>query len=123
VSLLYSVAHAAEPADIGTEAVREVLAEYRAALEQKDIERLAALYVSFTDSRRRAQQEYFDNAADLAIEIADVTVEPHAGGLVVSYTRRDDFVDRKSRRAIRLEVRLTRVFVRQGDTWKIGGKP
>lgn len=116
-------AYADEAVGIDIDGVRRVLAEYRGALEAKDVERLASLYVSFAASRREAQQRYFDNADDLKIEIADITVEPHATGLLVTYTRRDAFTDRTSKREVRLEVRLSRIFVRQGDTWKIGGKP
>lgn len=119
----YSTAYAAEAEGGDNEPVRRVLAAYRTTLQNKDLDGLAALYVSFSSSRRAAQQQYFDSAVDLEIEVDDIVVEPHATGLVVSYTRRDRFTDRTSGRAVRLEVRLTRIFVRDGDTWKIGGKP
>jgi TolB-like protein len=103
--------------------IGQVLEEYRSALQAKDVDRLARLYVRFPQRRREAQQEYFDNVDSLEIEIADVTIAPHPAGRVVEYTRRDRFVDRRSNQPVRLEVRLTRVFIRVGDTWRIGGKP
>ena len=102
-------------------AVRAVVEEYRRALEHKDLDQLAALYVSFPPRQREALQTYLDNAVDFAVEFADVTVAPHGQDVAVSYTRRDRFVDKASGKPVRLEVRLTRVLVPEGGTWKITG--
>ena len=115
-------AYAAEDAVADEGAVRALFAEYEDALQAQDIERLAALYVSFSDRRREALRVYFANTLDYEAEIADVTVIPRGTETAVSYTRRDRFVDRGTGKAINLEVRLTRIVVREGDTWKIRGK-
>jgi len=116
------VAYADETPSDAEGAVRRLFEAYRQALQAKDVERLATLYLSFSTRRREALRAYFDNALDYHVEIADVTVVPHGAETVVSYTRRDRFVDRGTGKAINLEVRLTRIVVREGDAWKIRGK-
>ncbi|MBI3783235.1 MAG: caspase family protein [Deltaproteobacteria bacterium] len=118
-----SVAYAAEinPATEGE--VRKLIEDYRQALERKDLDRLAQLYVSFPTRRRESLRQYFENARQFAVEVADLTMMPHGDDIVVSYTRRDHFIDGESGKPVNLEVRLTRVVVRQGGTWKIAGKP
>ena len=64
---------------------------------------------------------YLDNAADLKIEIANVSVEPRGKDVAVSYARRDQFVDKESGKPARLEVRLTKILVYEGGKWKIAG--
>ena len=39
----------------------------------------------------------------------------------MSYTRRDQFVDKQSAKAQHLEVRLTKILVRENGKWKITG--
>lgn len=113
----------AEPTAGQTErAIRMLFEEYQGALQAKDIDRLAALYVSFSPRRREALRDYFANALDYQAEIADVTVMPRGAEVAVSYTRRDRFTDRGTGKAINLEVRLNRIVVREGETWKIRGK-
>jgi hypothetical protein len=50
-----------------------------------------------------------------------VTITPQGEDVAVSFTRRDRFVDTKTGRLVRLEVRLTKVLTREQGTWKIGG--
>ena len=120
---LEGTAHAAETENAAEIEVRQLLEEYRRALEQKDLDRLATLYVSFSSQRRDALRAYLENAADFAVELADVTVTPHGRDMAVSYTRRDRFVDRASGKPVRLEVRLTRIVVHEDGKWKIAGRP
>ena len=103
--------------------VRQVLEEYRRALEQKDLDHMAALYVSFPARQRDALRVYLDNAAGLSVEVVDVTIAPRGDGVAVSYTRRDQFVDKGSSKPQRLEVRLTKILVREDGKWKIAGGP
>ena len=112
---------AAEPTGDPAIEVRQVIEEYRAALERKDLDRLAALYVSFSARQRDALRAYLDNATGLTVEVSDVTVEPHGEEVAVSYTRRDQFVDKQSAKAQHLEVRLTKILVRENGKWKITG--
>ena len=117
--MLSPPAYAEEPGpDVDTQ-VLEVLEEYRGALQQKDLDRLAALYVSFTPRQRDALHEYLQNAAGLIVELSDVSVAQHADGVAVSYTRRDRFIDTVSGKPQRLEVRLTKILVRDNGQWKM----
>ena len=99
--------------------VREVLEEYRVALENKDLDHLAGLYVVFSTRQRDALHEYLQNAAGLTVELADVTVAPLGDAIAVTYTRRDHFIDRESGKPQHLEVRLTKILVPDDGGWKI----
>lgn len=98
------------------------LERYRQAVEAKDVERVAALYVSFSERQRRALAGYFATAPDLRIKLTNVKIAPDESGLAVTFTRRDEFTDAKSGRPVQLEVRLTKVLVQEDGEWKIGGK-
>ncbi len=100
--------------------VRALLDRYRLALEAKDIDAIAATYVSFSERQRRALEKYLADAKDLVVEINEITVTPHEGGVDVSFVRRDRFTDAESGRPVRLEVRLTKLLVQEQSTWKIG---
>ena len=102
------------PAPVG-----QVLEEYRVALENKDLDQLAGLYVTFSDRQRQALREYMENAAGLTVELADVTVAPLGDAVAVTYTRRDHFIDRESGKPQRLEIRLTKILVPDNGGWKI----
>ncbi len=100
--------------------VRALLERYRLALQQKDLDAVAALSVSFSDRQRAALRAYFANADNFVVEIADVTVTRGDDGVTVSFLRRDRFDDAESGRPVRLEVRLTKMVVQEQATWKIG---
>jgi len=50
-----------------------------------------------------------------------VQVELRGNTVAVSFTRRDQFVDRESGKPTRLEVRLTKIFSRDNGKWRIAG--
>jgi len=102
------------PAPVG-----QVLEEYRVALENKNLDHLATLYVAFSERQRDALRAYMENATGLTVELADVTVAPLGDGVAVTYTRRDHFIDRESGKPQRLEVRLTKILVPDNGGWKI----
>ncbi len=104
-------------------AARELLERYRNALERKDIEAFAALYLEFPAERRTTLQRYWQAAEGLRVDIESVHVQVQGEELVVSFLRRDRFVDRESGKPVTLEVRLTRRLVPVAGGWKIGGKP
>ena len=119
-SLLFGLIATAEAAEPGAEeGARQLLEEYRTALEAKQIDRLSALYVAFSEQQRRALQLYLDNATDLSVEVSDIVVTAQGDDVTVSFTRRDRFTDRESGRAVRLEVRLTKTVVKEGAAWKL----
>jgi len=101
--------------------VRDMLERYRAALQTKNLDEIAALYVSFSERQRDALRGYLANAKDLTVELADIVITSHGSDVAVSFTRHDRFIDAQSNRPVRLEVRLTKVLVREQGTWKIGG--
>ena len=103
--------------------VAALLQGLRAALEAKDVDRVAAHYVQFSDRQRQAIQAYMDAADNLEIELTDIDVAREAGTSIVTFTRRDRFDDRKTGRKVRLEVRLSKRLAFVDGTPKIGSTP
>lgn len=119
-ALVWPAAFAADvPAEVDQQ-VRALLERYRRAVESKDLGEVAAAYATFSDRQRTALRTYLDTANDLSVEITDVSITPQEGGYLVSFVRRDRFTDASSGRPVRLEVRLTKVLVREQSSWKIG---
>lgn len=114
---LATAAYAGESVDPTAE-VQQLLETYRGALERKDLDALAALYRYFSARQREALRVYLENASDLRVELADVAIEPRGADVTVTYTRRDRFVDKESAKPQRLEVRLTKILVREQGAWK-----
>jgi TolB-like protein len=115
---LASVA-AAQTATEGTEELaRQLLESYRRAQEEGNLDQIAALHVSFSESRRKAIQAYLVNIEDLRVRFTGVQVQPHGQDLAVSYTRVDEFVDKETGEDLSLEVRVTKFLVRDGGGWK-----
>lgn len=115
------VAYAAEVTPQVDAEVRALLDEYRHALERADVDEVASLTATFSERQRAALRAYLANAEGLTVELTDIAITPHDDGVAVSFTRRDRFVDRQTQRPVRLEVRLTKVLVREQGSWKIGG--
>lgn len=113
-------AYAAEVSAEADEQIRAMLERYRQAVEVKNVDAVAALYVAFSERQRDALRAYLATANDLVVELADISITPQDAGVVVSFTRRDRFTDAKSGRPVRLEVRLTKVLLQEQSTWKIG---
>ncbi|HUI25121.1 MAG TPA: caspase family protein [Candidatus Kryptonia bacterium] len=117
--LAAGAAYAEEPPPDVSGAVHAFLEDYRRALETKDLARLATLYVAFPDEQREIVRAYLDNADQLVIAITDVTVQPQGAEVITSFKRSDKFVDHKTGRSVRLEVRLTKVLRHENGTWRI----
>ena len=96
----------AQPAGAGIEEVTAFLESLRLALQNKDLDQIAAHYLTFPQRQRLALEAYLGVADNLNIEISDTSVKEQDGNLVVSFTRRDRFDDTKTERPVRLEVRL-----------------
>lgn len=122
-ALLLPAAHAEALSPEIEEAVRALVERYRRAVQDKQIDAVAATYVTFSERQRAALASYLGNAEDLQVEVDDLRLTPHDDGIAVSFVRRDRFTDASSGRPVRLEVRLTKIVVRDQDTWKIGGGP
>ena len=116
-----SFASTAWAADPDEEAIRAVLAEWAAALQAKDINRVAAVSLAMDDAQKTALTRYFENADKLAIAIADVDVLVAGDEALATFTRKDSFVDKRSGRDMQLEVRLSSELARDGARWKMKG--
>lgn len=102
--------------------IKQVLNEYMRAYQDKDLDSLAKLYVSFPPSQGEALRAYLSNANDLSVELDEVNVlEAQADTASVSYTRRDHFTEKATGKQINLEVRLKKSFVRVEGKWKFAG--
>jgi TolB-like protein/ketosteroid isomerase-like protein len=119
---LLHAAMAQAPATDAERAARAVLEEYRQAQERGDLDRLASLYVSFPPSQRQKIDAYVKDAAKLRVDFVDVKILPRANDLAVSYTRRDNFIDKDTGEPVSLEVRVTKFLVQDGGTWKFAAE-
>ncbi len=111
----------AEAADGDEEAIRVVLLEWAAALQAKDLDRVAAVTIDMADAQRTALARYFDNAERLSVSVADVDVLVAGDEALATFTRRDSFLDKRSGRDMQLEVRLSSQLERNGGRWKLRG--
>lgn len=100
-------------------AIRDLLERYRAAMESGDAEALRPLYRGLSDEQVAAQERYFENVRDLEVGIDEIDLAVVGDEAVVSYTRKDRFVDRRTGRTMDIAVRLTKTLVRDGDAWKL----
>ncbi len=103
-----------------TAMVPEFLESLRQTLQDKNVDGVATHYVAFSERQRSALQAYMDVADNLVVELSDIAVDKEGSDLVVSFTRRDRFDDKKTARPVRLEVRLNKILVLHDGALKIG---
>src|SRR5262249_39302299 len=101
--------------------VKDLLEQYRRAMESRELKTLAFLYAEFPPEQQAAQQKYFDTVRDLRIAIDHIDIAVVGDEAVASYTRTDDFVDIRSGREMHLAVRLTKTLLKQAGAWKLAG--
>ena len=101
--------------------VAALLEAYRAALEHKDVEAVAAVHVSLNDEQRAGFDRYFESADGLKVSVDDIDVLLDGDEGVVTFTRRDVFRDRNSDKEVELEVRLSTIVVRKDGKWLMRG--
>jgi len=106
-------------ADDVEQEVRSLLEEYRRAHVAKDLDRLAAVYVSFPAHQREATGAYLQNALGLEVEISDIEIASHDKELTVSFLRRDRFTDSETGEATVVEIRVIKILVRDNGAWKL----
>ena len=99
--------------------VRTLLEQYRAAIEQKDLDRIGALQVAIPTEQHAALQRYFDAATDLQVTFADLDVVVDGARAVANLTRDDRFHDARTGRDINLRLRVTARLRKLGETWKM----
>jgi TolB-like protein/ketosteroid isomerase-like protein len=117
--LAASRAVAAEPTD-RTE-ILALIEGYRRAMEAREVQTLAAMYIELGPEQRAAQQRYIDNVRDLRIGIDNVDIAVVGDEAVVSYTRTDDFLDARTGRPMHVAVRLTKTLRKVEGAWKLAG--
>jgi TolB-like protein/ketosteroid isomerase-like protein len=115
-----SAAWAAEPS-APEPAIRALLEAYRAALEKKDVEAVAAVHVELAAEQRTGFERYFESADDLHVTLSDVDVLVEGDEALATFTRRDVFHDRQSGKPVELEVRLSSVVVQRDGHWLMMG--
>jgi adenylate cyclase len=108
-------------ADDGAADVAALLETYRAALERKDVDAVAAVHVSLNEEQRAGFDRYFASAAELRVTVGDIDVLLDGDEGVVTFTRRDVFRDRTSDKEVELEVRLSSIVVRKDGHWLMRG--
>ena len=111
----------ADPADADEEEIRAAILEWAAALQARDLTRIAAVMVDVGDTQRAALTRYFENVDRLSISVSDIDVLVAGEEALATFTRRDSFVDKRSGRDLQLEVRLSSELVRTGGRWKLRG--
>src|SRR5262249_56211224 len=94
--------------DDGREEVLAFLERYRKAIEAGDLSTLAELYVQFPEEQRTALVRYFKDSTDLRVKLEDIDVAIAGDEAVVSYTRKDDFVDVPTGRPMHVSGRVTK---------------
>jgi ketosteroid isomerase-like protein/TolB-like protein len=99
--------------------VMAFLERYRKAIEARDLDTLAGLYVEFPAEQRTALARYFGDATDLRVKLEDVDVAVAGDEAMVSYTRIDDFVDAPTGRPIHVSGRMTKLLRRTDGRWQL----
>ena len=105
--------------DAGRDEVMAFLERYRKAIEAQDLDTLASLYVEFPPEQRAALVHYFKDSADLRVKLEDVDVAIAGDEAIVSYTRKDDFVDAPTGRPMHVSGRVTKLLRRAGGRWQL----
>jgi ketosteroid isomerase-like protein/TolB-like protein len=100
-------------------AVRQLLEKYRAALEAKDLDRLATVQEDLSEGQRQALLRYFDNAHGLKIQFSNLDILVEGDEALATFTRDDVFKDVRSGREMHLEVRMSSVLAKQAGGWRI----
>ena len=72
-----------------------------------------------SDKQRAARVRYFENTTDLQVAIQDVRIAVRGNDAIVSYTREDQFTDKRTGKGVKVDVRLTKSLARIEGQWKI----
>jgi len=99
--------------------IRATLERYRRACELKDLDVLATVYDHLSPAQIEANRRYFENAHDLSVAFEEIDVAVGQDEAVVSYTRRDRFVDGETDEPTKVDIRLTKKLVRIEGAWKL----
>jgi len=111
----------AQEVDPEERAIHALLQRYESALESESVDQLATLQLEMSPKQRESLQRYFTHADELIVTIVDVDVLVEGDEAVVTFTRQDTFVDARSNRQMKLEVRISGLLEKQEGAWKIRG--
>ena len=103
----------------GRKEILDFLERYRTAIEARDLDALARLYVEFPAEQRAALARYFQDSTDLRVKLEDVDVAIAGDEAIVSYTRKDDFVDTPTGRPMHVSGRVTKLLRRADGRWQL----
>jgi hypothetical protein len=121
---LAGAALAAEPdaSQASRQEVIDVIERYRLAIQSKEVDELDALYIAMPGRLRMAFERYFGNADDLAVTFSNVEVDDISDDVaLVTFTRRDEFQDRRTGTPAKMELRVTSICERTPAGWRIRG--
>ena len=112
-------AHAAlDPAS--EEEIRALIDRYKAALESREPDEVAALCITFTAEQRKKHEKYFKNAEGLTVTFEDIGFTEEGERTLVTFQRTDSFTDKNSQRHIDAAFKGTFTATRgDGEEWKI----
>lgn len=99
--------------------VMAFLERYRTAIEARDLDGLAGLYTQFPPEQRDALVRYFKESTDLRVKLEDVDVAISGDEAIVTYTRKDDFVDARTGRPMHVSGRVTKLLRRTEGRWQL----
>ena len=113
----------AQEASDAEDTIRQILEDYRVALQRGDLDAISRVRGQLSDRRREGLEQYYKIAEDLRVDFESVEISPiDDRHFAVSYRRRDEFADRRTGEKVSLEVQLENVAVRDGDQWRLTDK-
>jgi TolB-like protein len=105
--------------EAGRQDILTFLERYRRAIESGNLDALAGLYVEFPPEQRTALVRYFKDSRDLRVTLEDIDVAIAGNEAMVSYTRKDDFVDAPTGRPMHVSGRVTKLLRRTDGQWRL----
>jgi hypothetical protein len=111
------------PAETSTrdeQAIRALIEQYRLGYQLADASRLAATCADFTPALSTALSLYHQSAKNLTVRIGAIRVLAIDNQkAIATFTRQDSFIDARSGKPMRLEVELSKKFVKQNGLWQM----
>jgi hypothetical protein len=100
-------------------AVRELLAQYKAALEARSMDALRRVWPSLSGREQDAIRDQFRQARQITVDIIDPQISLSGGTGTVTFIRRYEVVTVEGLRPPRVESRTTMDIRRNGGDWLI----
>jgi len=109
--------------DTDERAIQELLERYRVGYQQADPRLLTEVYADYTPALSSALCQYHQTVKDLTVRIEGVRIL-HLDGqqAVAAFTRRDNFIDAWTGKAVQVKANVTKKFIRQNGLWKMSAE-